>query len=189
MAAVGGSQYQIRKVSITHDNIIDFVIARPSVTYREIAAAFDYTPEGIGIICRSDSFKARLEVRKEELVDPIIRQSVEERLVGLAHASIDILQRKLATSDDPKLALAALDAATKANQYGARGASVGAGVTFVVQLPGPAANSNEWMNKFGHPAPQDMQILEDRAVGVGESSLRVVETTLAVSEPAQTSLF
>jgi hypothetical protein len=159
----------IQKVSITHDAIIDFVIANPSSTYRQIAGAFGYTPEGIGIICRSDAFKARLEVRKDVLVDPIIKQSVEERLIGLAHASIDILQSKLATSEDPKLALASLDAATKAAQFGARGQPVGGGgVTFVVQLPGPATNSAEWASKFGAPV------------------MKVVEDAVLVSEPAQT---
>ena len=49
---------------------------------------------------------------------------------------------------DPKLALAALDAATKATQYGARTGQVGGAVTFVVQLPGPAVNSAEWADKF-----------------------------------------
>lgn len=142
---------ELKKISITHDAIIDFVITQPQSTYREIAGAFGYTPEGIGIICRSDAFKARLEARKGELVDPVIKQSVEERLNGLAHASIDILQRKLATSDDPKLALAALDASTKAAGYGARSGAVAGGVTFVVQLPGPAATSAEWANKFGRP--------------------------------------
>lgn len=146
--------HQNAKVSITHDSIIDFVIANPGSTYREIASSFGYTPEGIGIICRSDSFKARLEVRKADLVDPIIKQSVEERLMGLAHASLDILHRKLATSDDPKLALAALDAATKANQYGARQPNTNGGMTFVVQLPGPASNSLEWSAKF---SPAQMQ--------------------------------
>lgn len=150
MAAISetaGSYFGSKKL-ITHDAVIDFVITNPAATYREIAGAFGYTPEGIGIICRSDAFKARYEARKDALVDPIIRQSVEERLQGLAHASIDILQRKLATSDDPKLALAALDASTKAAQYGARGGAVGGAVTFVVQLPGPASNSAEWASKF-----------------------------------------
>jgi len=141
--------YNVKKVSITHDAIIDYVMTQPQATYREIAGQFDYTPEGIGIIVRSDSFKARLEVRKADLVDPIIRQSVEERLTGLAHASIDILQRKLATSDDPKLALATLDATSRAAQYGARSGVPAGGVTFVVQLPGPASNSVEWASKFG----------------------------------------
>ena len=143
--------YEVKKVSITHDAIIDFVITQPQSTYREIAQAFGYSPEGIGVICRSDSFKARLEVRKEELVDPIIKQNVEERLTGLAHASIDILQRKLATSDNPNLALKALDITTKmaAAQYGARNMAGQPQTTFVVHMPGPAANSTEWTAKFG----------------------------------------
>ena len=158
--------YSHTKKLVTHDAVIDFVITNPTATYREIAGAFGYTPEGIGVICRSDAFRARLEVRKEELVDPIIKQNVEQRLIGLAHASIDILQRKLATSDDPKLALASLDAATKAAQYGARGANgAGGGVTFVVQLPGPATNSAEWSSKFG-PAQIAVQqaVVEEAAV-------------------------
>jgi hypothetical protein len=143
--------YEVQKVSITHDAIIDFVITKPQSTYREIANAFGYSPEGIGVICRSDSFKARLEVRKDALVDPIIRQNVEERLTGLAHASIDILQRKLAVSDDPGLALKTLDIATKvaAAQYGARNMAGPAQTTFVVHMPGPASNSAEWTAKFG----------------------------------------
>lgn len=140
----------VQKVSITHDAILDFVITNPAATYREIAGAFGYSPEGIGIICRSDSFKARLEARKADLVDPIIRQSVEERLTGMAHASLDILQRKLATSEDANLALKALDSVTKhtAAAYGARNGQPVGGPTFVVHLPGPAQNSAEWSKAF-----------------------------------------
>lgn len=142
----------IQKVSITHDSILDFVITRPDATYREIAAEFGYSPEGIGIICRSDAFRARMEVRKAELVDPIIKQSIEDRLKGLAHASIDILQRKLKDSEDAGLALKTLDATTRAAaaSYGARMMQPGASaIQFVVQLPGPATSSREWKDKFG----------------------------------------
>jgi hypothetical protein len=155
--------YEVKKVGITHDAIIDFVISQPQSTYREIAAQFQYTPEGIGVICRSDSFKARLEVRKEALVDPIIKQTVEERLTGLAHASIDILQRKLATSDDPGLALKALDVTTRmaAAQYGARTQQGLGQATFVVHMPGPASNSAEWTAKFGRaPLIEDASFKE-----------------------------
>ena len=152
--------YNIQKVSFTHDNIIDFIISMPSSNYREIGAQFGYSPEGIGIICRSDAFKARLESRKNELVDPIIKQNVEERLIGLAHASIDILARKLAVSDDSALALRALDSVTKnqAAAYGARGGNSIGGTTFVVQLPGPAANSTAWAAAFGPTAPNPVTI-------------------------------
>ena len=165
---------EIKKVGITHDAIIDFVMVQPQATYREIAGQFGYTPEGIGIICRSDAFKARLEVRKGDLIDPIIKQNVEERLTGLAHASIDILQRKLATSDDPKLALASLDACSKAAQYGARGGNTGGGVTFVVQLPGPAATSSDWASKFG-----PSRVVEEAAFAVTATGVQINEVILA----------
>ena len=153
----------IQKVSITHDAILDFVIARPDATYREIAAEFGYSPEGIGIICRSDAFRARMEVRKADLVDPVIKQTVEDRLQGLVHASIDILQRKLQESGDAKLALATLDATSRnaAANYGARNVQQGNQTTFVVQLPGPANSSLEWKAKFGLEEPI---LVEARAI-------------------------
>lgn len=163
--------YNVQKVSITHDAIIDFVIARPQSSYREISEQFGYTPEGIGVICRSDSFKARLEVRREALVDPIIAQTLEERLTGLAHASVDILQRKLADSEDANLALKTLDATTRsvAAAYGARAGNLGAGgISFVVQLPGPANNSAEWSAKF-NPAGMVAREMPQLAEVVGEN--------------------
>lgn len=146
---------QIQKVSITHDAIIDLLISQPHLNYRQIAAEFGYTPTGIGIICRSDAFKARLEARKAELVDPLVKQSVEDRLMGLAHASIDILERRLETSDDPKLALATLEAAQKGAGFGARQSNVLSQTNYIAFLPGPAQSSNEWASKF---APRTLTV-------------------------------
>lgn len=151
----------IQKVSFTHDAIIDLLIARPHLNYREIAAEFGYTPIGIGIIVRSDAFKARLEARKAELVDPLIKQTVEDRLLGLAMASIDVLEKKMAVSDDPKLALATLETALKSTGYGARNPQT-MNTQFVVNLPGPAASSNEWSAKFSPRAvPLQVEALSE----------------------------
>lgn len=138
---------QIKKVSITHDAIIDLIIARPHLNQREIANEFGYTSVGIGIILRSDAFKARLEARKAALVDPLVKQTVEDRLVGLAHMSLDVLEQKLENSADAKLALATLEAANKSAGYGARNAMT-MQTQFVVHLPGPANTSSEWQSKF-----------------------------------------
>lgn len=139
--------HQNQKVSITHDAIIDVLISQPHLNQRELAGIFGYTPTGIGIIVRSDSFKARLEARKADLVDPLIKQSVDDRLNQLAHQSLDILQKKLETSDDPKLALATLEASQKSGAFGARG-NVVMQTQFVVHVPGPAASSSDWSAKF-----------------------------------------
>lgn len=138
---------QIQKVSITHDAIIDLLIARPHLNQREIASQFGYTSVGIGIILRSDAFKARLEARKAELVDPLVKQAVEDRLVGLAHMSLDVLEAKLETSADPKLALATLEASQKSMAFGAR-QNVTLQTQYIVHVPGPAASSADWSQKF-----------------------------------------
>jgi hypothetical protein len=75
--------------------------------------------------------------------------------MGLAHASIDILERKLETSDDPKLALAALDAAQKGAGFGARNPQVLSQTNYIAMLPGPAASSAEWASKF---APRSLTV-------------------------------
>lgn len=160
---------QIQKVSITHDAIIDLVIARPDLNQREIAAYFNYTSVGIGIILRSDAFKARLEARKAELVDPLIKQSVEDRLTGLAHMSIDILSRKLEHSEDPKLALAALEASQKSVGFGARNPLV-QNNQFIVHVPGPARSSGEWEQAFAPRAPQAIMV-DPNTAGVSEAVL------------------
>lgn len=139
---------KIQKVSITHDAIIDTLVARPDLSQKALAGIFGYTQTGMGIIVRSDAFKARLEQRKAELVDPLVMQTVEDRLRGLATASIEILERKLETSEDPKLALATLEASTKAGLFGARNNVTINQTAFVVPLPGPAESSAEWAAKF-----------------------------------------
>lgn len=146
----------VQKVSITHDAILDYVIANPSRTQREIAAEFKYTQVMIGVILRSDSFKKRLKERKSELVDPLIMQQVEDRLTGLAHMSMEVLERKLENSEDSKLALATLDLTTRAAGYGAKSNQVIQN-QYVVHLPGPAANSQEWASKFAPRA--DLPVL------------------------------
>lgn len=165
---------QIQKVSFTHDAIIDLLIAQPHLNQREIAAQFGYTPTGIGIIVRSDSFKARLEARKADLIDPLIKQTIEDRLMNLAHASLDVLERKLSVSDDPKLALATLEAAQKSSIFGAR-QNVTMQTQFVVHVPGPAASSSDWSQKFS-PRATPMPRLDD-----APSEPVVVDATVKVS--------
>lgn len=146
----GKASTQAFRVQMTHAMIIDFMLSNPSATQREIAANFDYTPEGISVIVRSDSFQAAYHKRKEGIVDPVVLQKVEARLDGLAHASIDILQRKLKTSDDGAFALKVLDSAARAAGYGAQKPTA-LQANFVVNLPGPATSSAEWTSRFAAP--------------------------------------
>lgn len=137
----------IKKVSYTHDAMIDLIIANPAVYHGALAAHFGYTPGWISQVLASDAFQARLAARKDELIDPAIRASIEDRMKALVFQSYEVLKKKLespAVSDD--LALGVMKAGAQALGYGARGAgpTVQAQTAYVIQLPQKAASSEAW---------------------------------------------
>lgn len=149
--------------SITHDAIIDFVLTNPRASRKQIAEAFGYKSEqSITILINSDSFQARLQARREDLIDPLILGNVQDRLKGLADRSIEILEKKLEASADGNFALKVLEVTQRSQDYGAKNANTQQ-TQFVVNLPGPASSSAEWMSKF---APADATILRPDAANL-----------------------
>lgn len=135
----------IQKVSYSHDALIDQIVANPWVNQGQLARYFGYTEGWVSQIIASDAFQSRLAERKNELVDPTIRATIEERFKGLVLQSLEVLRRKLespAVSDE--LAIKALDVAAKAAGYGAKAPVVNQSMQFVVQVPAKASSSEEW---------------------------------------------
>lgn len=136
----------LKHVRYTHDAMIDLIIASPWIKQYEIADHFGYTQGWISQVFASDSFQSRLAERKEELVDPAIRATVEERFKALVLQSLEVLKKKLeAPVVSDELALGALNGAAKALGYGAR-APMQIQQNFVVQVPAKAASSREWVS-------------------------------------------
>jgi len=148
-------QGAIQKVRYSHDAMIDMIIANPGVSQNELAAQFGYTPGWVSQVITSDAFQNRLAERKEELVDPLIRQALEERFRALVHRSQELLLERLNSpakvSDD--LLLRSLELGAKALGYGARGPSIQQNTQFVVNLPPKAADGAEWLKGLVAPAP------------------------------------
>lgn len=118
-----GAARGIQKVAYTHDAMIDLIIANPSISQNQIAAHFGYTASWISQIISSDAFQSRLAERRNEIVDPAIRATVEEQFKGIVYRSLDILRTKLARPADQvpdNLALRSLDLASRALGFGAR---------------------------------------------------------------------
>lgn len=86
----------IRKVSYSHDAMIDQIIADPCVSQGTLASMFGYTQGWVSQVISSDAFQARLAARKDEIVDPTLRMTVEERIKSLVVRSLEILHEKLA---------------------------------------------------------------------------------------------
>lgn len=113
----------IAKVRYTHDGMIDLIIANPSISQNELAAHFGYSASWISQIIASDAFQARLAERRDEIVDPAIRASVEEQFRGLVFRSLDILRTKLARPAEAipdNLVLRTVEIAAKVAGYGIR---------------------------------------------------------------------
>lgn len=113
----------IMKVSYSHDSMIDMIIANPVINQDALAAYYGYTAGWVSQIIASDSFQARLAERKDELVDPTIRASIEENFKALVVRSLAILREKMNKPSDQipdNLALRTLELSTRALGYGVR---------------------------------------------------------------------
>lgn len=134
----------IQRVRYTHDAMIDLIISNPALSQGQIAAHFGYTQAWLSRVMNSDAFQARLAERKAEVVDPALVASIEEKLRALASKSLDVVLEKLSVTQNPDLAMKAIETTTKALGYGARAQNVAVQQNFVVALPPKAQSVNEW---------------------------------------------
>lgn len=105
---------RLKKVSYTHDALIDLIIERPEMDQNHLAAHFGYTPSWISNILASDAFKAKMAARREEIVDPELKATVKERMEALLVRSVHVLMKKLERTDVPdNLALRAAELGAK----------------------------------------------------------------------------
>ena len=105
----------LQKCSYTHDALIDLIIEQPQLDQNKLAAHFGYTPGWISNILASDAFQAKMALRREEVIDPFIRATIEERFRALVIRSLDVLQTKLNGSQvSDNVALRAAELGAKA---------------------------------------------------------------------------
>lgn len=142
----------IAKVSYSHDAMIDMIVANPWINQGQLAAHFGYTEGWVSQVIASNAFQARLEQRKDALVDPLLRATIDENFKGLIRRSIEILHKKLEqplVKISDELVLRALEVASKAAGYGAKGANVAVQNNFVVQVPAKEASAEDWAKRYG----------------------------------------
>ncbi len=139
----------LRKVSYTHDAMIDLMISCPMISQADLAAHFGYSQTWVSQIINSDAFQSRLRARKSELTDPVIVQSIEERVSAAAQRSLDIVLEKLETGN-AEYALKVAQTMLAAKGFGARTAGQGSGpqVAVVVNVPQKAESPEAWASKY-----------------------------------------
>lgn len=140
----------LKKISYTHDAIIDAIIAAPGISQGELAKEFGYTQTWLSIMIGSSAFQSRLAERKAAMTDPRLIASINERLDGLAKRALERLADRL---DSPTanlktmelVSIAKLAIGDKANQP----AVTNQQNLYVVNIPPPAQNSSQWLDAAG----------------------------------------
>jgi hypothetical protein len=113
----------IKKLNYSHQAMADLIIADPGISQNRLAAHFGYSASWVSTVMSSDAFQAYLATRSEELVDPTVRASVQERFEGMVQRSLEILNEKLSKPTSmisDQFALKSFELASRAAGYGAR---------------------------------------------------------------------
>lgn len=132
-----GSQVQITKIRYSHDAMIDMLVENPWIHQNHLAAHFGYSPSWISTVMATDMFKAKMAERREELIDPALKASLEERFRGVIETSLRVLHEKLHQPVVPdNLVLRAVELGAKALGLGGHAA------------PPPAVNANDALNNL-----------------------------------------
>lgn len=105
----------IQKVRYTHEDCINRILVEPTISQNALAEIYGYTAGWMSIVMNSDAFQARLAERRQELIDPVLQATINERFRALTVRSLEVLQEKLskpveAISDKLALEAAALGA-------------------------------------------------------------------------------
>lgn len=139
---------EIQKVHYTHDALIDQIVSNPGIDQRQLAKMYGYTEAWVSTIVNSDSFKARLQERKADLIDPLIVANFEERLKGTLGVALSVINEKLETGRNADLALKTLELGAKALSFGARPSAVNLQQAFVIQVPAKAPSAADWAAQY-----------------------------------------
>lgn len=140
------------KVRYTHADMIDYIIANPWVSQNELASRYGYTAGWVSNIMASDAWQSALAARKDEVVDPGLKATIEERFRGITILSLQKLQQKLEKPEvSDQVVLRAVELGAKACGVGGNRAPTMAVQETVINLFSPdrlAAYANQKLQQI-----------------------------------------
>lgn len=169
----------IQKVAYNHQAMIDMILANPAISQNALANHFGLTPSWVSQVMVSDAFQEALAKRREEIIDPALKLTVEQNFKALVARSLDILQQKLnkpAEEIPDQLALRALEVGSRAAGYGVRDA---------VQPPTKPIDVHIHLEQMGHGL---VKLLERKKLEAGQTEFIPAETALIMDLTADSSL-
>lgn len=117
------AEKQVEKVSDWHRNLIEYLIANPRATLRELSREFGVTIGWLSVIKNSDSFRAELEKRREEH-SGYISATVADKLTAVAEVTLEEILERFDGPDRASIPLSGLrdiaDVSLKSLGFGAK---------------------------------------------------------------------
>jgi hypothetical protein len=124
-------RYQITNLSVTHNAIADWLIANPGKGQNaKCAAHFNISESWLSTLKQSDAFQALLKSKQEDVFEEVIIP-LEEKIAGVAHASVEKLGEMLQETNDGRLVKDIFDSALDKMGYGAKHARAAGGAPLV----------------------------------------------------------
>lgn len=140
------SKPTLQTISYTHDAMIDEILINPSISQGDLARKFGYTECWISIVKNSDAFQERLAERKAEIIDPRLRATIEDKVIGAANRAMDRLIDRIESPTHGAIKTQDLISIAKLFVQPRTPAPVATqNNLYVVSLPGPAPDSKSWL--------------------------------------------
>jgi hypothetical protein len=86
---------RLDKIKYSHTDMIDYIIANPGCSAKDLSARYGYSIGWISNVQASDAWKSAMAARRTELVDPVLTATITERFEGMTRLSLQRLQEKL----------------------------------------------------------------------------------------------
>lgn len=98
-----GDRYQFADFSQMHEAILNYILTNPGKgMMSRCAEAFGVSLPWLSTLVHSDLFQARLRDRNDEFFTQAV-QPLQERMLGVAHATLDKIEEKLDDIEDPRI--------------------------------------------------------------------------------------
>jgi len=133
------------QLTYTHKAMMDLVLANPTMPLQDLADYFGVSVAWAKKVTMSDAFQAVLDKRREEIINPIILESVTEKIRGLTNNTLDMLNNRveLGIVKTPELIEIAKMGLTSQGLLDTSEKTINNN-QFVVAMPSKVATADEW---------------------------------------------
>lgn len=86
---------EIKKVSIKHESIMNYIMENPQTPLRDVAAFFGISQSWLSTVIHSPAFQDRLAEKKDVLFHHTVVSTIKDKISVLAHKALDKLNENI----------------------------------------------------------------------------------------------